>query len=110
MIIERKDVRKLVEGFKGEIFSALFFKVDGSVRDMSCRLHVKKNLSDLASVNPDDLRSSLHRKDQDEELNLLTVFDMNKITGNDVKGAYRRINIDTLVEIRHGGIVYKVKD
>ena len=108
MNIKREDVRKLVDGFGSQIFSALFFKQDGTLRDMSCRLHVKKNLSDLAFHNPSDERSSSWRKEQDEEHDLITVYDMNKVVGDNVKGAYRRINIDTLVEIRHGGIVYKI--
>ena len=108
MVIKRENVRKLVDGFGAEIFSALFFKKDGSVRTMACRLHVKKNLSDLAYSNPSDARSSNWRKDEDAEHNLITVYDMNKIVGDNVKGAYRRINIDTLVEIRHGGIVYHI--
>ena len=111
VIIKREQVRNLLKDFNGEIFGALFFKKDGSLRDMICRLHVQKDLSELGWIKPEDERSSNWRKEQDEEHELITVYDMNKIIDDKItKGAYRRINLETLVEIRHGGVVYKVVD
>ena len=45
------------------------------------------------------------RREEDERNNVLTVYDVNKITNeNDVKGAFRRINLDGLKSVRLGGV------
>ena len=70
------------------IFSAKFIKKDGTLREMVCRLGVKKHLKggELAY----DAKS----------MGYLPVFDMQK-------EEYRMININTLVEIKISGTVYK---
>lgn len=72
-----------------QIFSAKFIKKDGTLREMVCRLGVKKHLKggELAY----DAKS----------MGYLPVFDMQK-------EEYRMININTLVEIKINGVVYKV--
>lgn len=71
------------------IFSAKFIKKDGTLREMVCRLGVKKHLKggELAY----DAKS----------MGYLPVFDMQK-------EEYRMININTLVEIKINGIIYKM--
>jgi hypothetical protein len=71
-----------------QIFSVKFIKKDGSLREMVCRLGVKKHLKggELAY----DAKS----------LGYLPVFDMQKED-------YRMINTNTIVEIKINGQVYK---
>lgn len=67
---------------KGKIFGVTFIKKDGTVRNMTARLGVRKNLKGVGlSFNPD-------------ERNLIVVFDMRK-------KAYRMINLSTILSIRH---------
>jgi hypothetical protein len=79
-------IRKLAEN---QIFSAKFIKKDGTVRDMVCRLGVKKHLK--GGELGYDAKS----------MGYLPVFDMQK-------QAYRMININTLIEITINKINYKV--
>jgi hypothetical protein len=73
---------------QNQIFSVKFIKKDGSLREMVCRLGVKKHLKggELAY----DAKS----------LGYLPVFDMQKED-------YRMINTNTIVEIKINGQVYK---
>lgn len=84
MNIELKKLRDLVGS---KIFSVSFTKKDGSIREMTCRLGVKKHLKggELAYI-PDDL-------------NYIVVFDM-------IKEDYRTINVNTLKRIKFEGITY----
>ena len=67
---------------KGKIFGVTFIKKDGTVRNMTARLGVKKHLTGVGlSFNP-------------EERNLIVVFDMQK-------KAYRMVNLSTILSIRH---------
>jgi hypothetical protein len=69
---------------KGKIFGVTFIKKDGTTRNMTARLGVKKNLKGVGlSFNPD-------------ERNLIVVFDMQK-------KAYRMVNLLTIISIRHAG-------
>tara|TARA_R100000951_G_scaffold101420_1_gene92949 strand:- start:28436 stop:28693 length:258 start_codon:yes stop_codon:yes gene_type:complete len=81
-----QEIVKMVN--KGQIFSAKFVKKNGEVRDMVCRLGVKKHLKggELAF----DAKA----------MNLLPVFDMQK-------EAYRMINISTLIQLKINGQVIK---
>ena len=73
---------------KGQIFSAQFVKKNGELRNMVCRLGVVKHLKG------GELKYDAKAR------NLLCVFDMQK-------GAYRMINISTLIELKIAGQVYK---
>ena len=73
---------------KGQIFSAIFIKKNGEERKMVCRLNVTKHLKG------GELKYDAKAR------NLLCVFDMQK-------GAYRMINISTLIELKIAGQVYK---
>lgn len=74
-----------------QIFSVKFIKKDGTLREMVCRLGVKKHLKggELAY----DAKS----------MGYLPVFDMQKED-------YRMINTNTIVEIKINGVVYKVTE
>ena len=87
--ISRKDILHLLEQNKGNVFSVVFLKKDGSIRHMTCRFGVKKHLKGgELKFNP-------------IERSLLVVFDMQK-------DQHRFINLETLSQIRHGGEVYEV--
>ena len=71
---------------EGKIFSARFVKKDGAVRDMVCRLGVKKGVTGTGlAYNPYDK-------------NLVPVFDMQK-------GAFRMLNLNTIQQLKLNGEV-----
>lgn len=74
---------------KGNIFSVQFLKKDGTLRDMVCRLGVKKHLK--GGTLKFDAKSK----------GLLPVFDMQK-------QAYRMINTNTLVKAKINGVIYDI--
>lgn len=76
---------------EGSIFSCKFTKKNGEVRDMVCRLGVKKG------TNGKGLNFSPLEK------GLLPVYDM-KSQG------FRMINLDTLTELRIKGQVYRINN
>jgi len=66
----------------GKIFGVTFIKKDGTTRNMTARLGVRKNLKGVGlSFNPD-------------ERNLIVVFDMRK-------KAYRMINLSTIISMKY---------
>lgn len=80
---------KLIKSTNGSIFSVSFTKVDGSVRDMVCRLGVKKGITGKGmAYDP-------------TELDLLPVWDMSK-------HAYRMVKLDTLKAVKVDGRAYSV--
>lgn len=84
---EPKQIRALVGS---KIFSVVFEKKDGTLREMVCRLGVKKHLKGgELSYDPD-------------EKNYLVVFDMQS-------EGYRTININTLKKIKFEGVTYEVE-
>ena len=74
-----------------DIINVKFFKKDGSLRSMNCRVHVKVGLSD--NPNKRIVKDDKH----------ITVYDM-------LSRGYRKINIDTIQSIKKYGISYIVKD
>jgi hypothetical protein len=81
-------LNEIVELAGNQIFSAVFIKKNGERREMVCRLGVKKHLKGGELAYDAKAR------------NLLPVFDMQKED-------YRMININTLIELKIGGQVYK---
>jgi hypothetical protein len=75
---------------KGTIFSVMFTKKDGSVRTMNCRRGVSKGVKGVRSNSVSD-----------REHNVLTVYEM-------PQDQFRRINVETLSNIRIKGIEYNV--
>ncbi len=89
--MDTEELRKLIKTLTGDrIFGVTFVKKDKSIRDMTCKLGVKKHLK--GGELPYD----------PVEKGLLPVFDMQK-------GEYRTVNLKTLTEIRANGQVYKIK-
>ena len=84
-------VQELIElTNKGNIFSVKFVKKDGTLREMVCRLGVKKHLKG-GTLNYDA-----------KSRGLLPVFDMQK-------QAYRMINTKTLISAKINGVNYDFK-
>jgi hypothetical protein len=78
------DLQAFKKEVGGKFFSAIFVKKDGTIREINCRLGVKKHLKGgQLSYNPDDF-------------NYLVVFDLDK-------KEYRTINMDRLVMIKFNG-------
>lgn len=83
-------VQKLIElTNKGQIFSVKLVKKDGTLREMVCRLGVKKHLKG-GTLNYDA-----------KSRGLLPVFDMQK-------QAYRMINTKTLISAKINGVNYDI--
>ena len=88
--ISRKDILHLLEQNKGNVFSVVFLKKDGTIRHMTCRFGVKKHLKGgKLKFNP-------------LERSLLVVFDMQK-------ESYRMINLETISNINMKGVDYYVE-
>jgi hypothetical protein len=83
------ELRSLVG--ENSIFTVDFIKKDGTLRTMNCRLGVTRHLKG------GELGYNAKEK------NLLPVFDM-------VAGAYRMINVSTIIEIRFNKQVIKVDE
>lgn len=75
--LKQNDALNVLMQTNGKIFTALFTKKDGSIRQMNCRLGVKKDLKNIG------------HKFLPSEKGLLNVFDVQK-------RAYRFINLKTL--------------
>ena len=87
-ITEKQAVAKIF-ATGGRIFSALFTKKDGTLRDMTCRLHVSKYVNGTGrSFDPADY-------------DLIGVFDMQ----ND---GHRMINVKTLETLTISGEKFAV--
>ena len=88
---------ELIKNSDGKVFGVKFLKKDGSVREMSARLKVKKNIKGVGM------------KFAPEELGYVTAFDMNASDKRGGTGDYRLININTLRELTISGQTYRVK-
>lgn len=87
--------RSIIQAIVGtQIFAVSFTKADGSNRDMVCRLGVTKHL------NPHSKGLTDTQKLSDIENAHLRVFDVQK-------GAYRKINCNTINRIAVKGLVYE---
>lgn len=83
----KTEIQTLKEMVGAKIFSVIFQKKDGTLREMVCRLGVTKHLKGgELGYNPADF-------------NYLTVFDMQK-------QEYRTINVNTLKRIKLDGVTY----
>ena len=88
MQITTNDVPKLIRGTAGKIFTVTFIKKDGSLRKMTARIGVKKNL-----VGGTNTTAHISK--------YITVYDM-------VKYGYRNINTDTVQHLQIQGQDYFV--
>ena len=90
--INKDKAKQLIEGTKGQIFSGLFIKKDGTHRLINARTGVTKHLKQDAKPRPYD----------PIKYDLIPVFDMTK------KG-YRMLNLNTLQKLIINKIIYKIK-
>jgi hypothetical protein len=81
---------QLIYTTRGKIFSCEFYKKDGTLRHMTCRLGVKKGITGNGLA----FEPSLH--------NVLPVYDM-------TKNSYRMINVNGLSQLKINGTTYEVK-
>jgi hypothetical protein len=85
----KTEIQTLKEMVGSKIFSVVFEKKDGTLREMVCRLGVKKHLKGgWLKYSPEDF-------------NYLVVFDM---TAQD----YRTINVNTLKKFKLDGVTYEL--
>lgn len=78
--MENQLLEHIIKGTRGKFFSATFIKKDGTLRKMTARLGVKKNLTGAGlKFNP-------------SERSLVVVYEMSK-------KSYRMINLNTIQSI-----------
>jgi len=92
-----KEAKDIILSTKGKLFGVEFIKQDQSVRKMVCRLGVQKGVKGVVD-----------RKAEDEQHNLLTVFDFNADRTKDSQGGFRRINFGTLRKVKANGVEYEI--
>jgi hypothetical protein len=85
----KTEIQTLKELVGSKIFSVVFEKKDGTLREMVCRLGVKKHLKG----------GELKYKPEDK--NYLVVFDM-------AAQDYRTINVNTLRKFKLDGVTYEL--
>lgn len=90
MLITKQQAQQIIAHTKGKIFSCSFVKKDGSVRQMTARLGVKKG------VNGKGLRFDALSK------GLIPVFDV-------VADGYRMVNINTIKSLTSRGVRYNIE-
>jgi len=82
-----EDARRMVYETNGKIFTAFFYKKDGTLRKMNCRLGVKKHLQ-----GGEYLHGHGNKYPQ-----YVPVYDL-KVRG------YRTLNLDTIQSINFRGV------
>jgi len=88
----------ILQNVGNEMFYIEFIKrTTGELRKMTCRRHVKKGVTGAGRKGWDKSSSD----------GLLTVYDMNKKTA-DKRGAFRMINLDSIVRFKVKGQEYRV--
>lgn len=91
-----KAIRSMIEATNGKTFGVTFTKKDGTERNMSCRLGVKKGVKGTTPV------ATAKRKETLKDNGMMGVYEMYDFTTEEVKG-FRTINLNTLKEFRFGG-------
>lgn len=87
--IDTTKAEKLIKKTKGQVFTAVFTKKDGTVKKMNCRLGVSKGVNGNGlAYNPADY-------------DLITVWDMKAQD-------YRMINLKTLTALQIKGEFYVI--
>lgn len=85
----KTEIQTFKELVGSKIFTVEFYKKDGTLRKMNCRLGVKAHLKGGEKTwNPEDYNS-------------LTVFDMQS-------QGYRTINLNTLKSLKLDGVTYEL--
>ena len=95
--LDKEKVKAAVEAAQGKMFTVVFEKENGELRQMTCRQGVTKKLKGGEATynsNPDNIG----------------VYDLAAKDGEGEHGAYRCFNAGRVIEIRAGGEVVKAKD
>lgn len=98
--ILREQIRDIVNRSGHNIFGVTFQKADGSIRNMTARIHVRHPKH---AAQPQGI---VDRAAQDEAAGTVTVFDMNKHAPKH-RGDWRRFRIDSVIELRVKGQRYR---
>ena len=104
-----RKVRSLINSAGNKLFAVTFKKRgDGSIRKMVCRRHVHTPTYASLSIKKRDISKIM------KDNNLITVFDTNKIRYNksgriNGRGDWRCIPLDSVMRIKVGGEIYKIK-
>jgi len=91
MKLDPARVLRFISETRGKFFHVVYRKKDGSERKMTARISVSKNLKGTGL------------KFDPIQRNILPVFDLNAKDREGNKGAYRMINLDSVIEITIAG-------
>jgi hypothetical protein len=97
-ILSRSQVYDVINKNEGKIFSCVFTKKDGEIREMKCRTGVKKYLKG-GELRYDPI-----------EKGLLPVYEIKNESDEDKASSYRMVNVQTLIRLKIGGLEYRVMD
>ena len=97
MLIDTKTKRKILEkaSEKGRFFQVEFIKKDGSIRKMNCKAWVENAFT----YGKDNAKKNTCEGKE----NIYTVVDMDIENTKVTKGAFRNINLDTVVSVSAQG-------
>tara|TARA_R100000656_G_scaffold720_1_gene1207 strand:+ start:320 stop:625 length:306 start_codon:yes stop_codon:yes gene_type:complete len=89
--INRDTAKKYIYATNGKFFSAVFRKKNGEMRNMTCRLKVKKYVKGVG------------RRFKPQNMGYVGVFDIHK-------DGHRLLNLATLKRLKIKGIKYQITD
>jgi len=88
-----------VAAAKGAFFSVTFVKADNTIREMTCKKWTEKAFTNGSANAGVNTCAGIE--------NLYTVVDVVAENKKGTKGAFRNINLDTLLEVKYSGRVVK---
>lgn len=103
-VIDRRRALEIIKSQGSSLFSVQFTKKDGSIRDMTCRLHCE--------LRAQEANKTGKRRGPNQDENMVTVFDAQKENPDPTmaRGQFRTINVKTLISLHAGGVQYSVQD
>ena len=100
--INKETAKQHIYKTNGKFFSAVFIKKNGDKRFIHCMTKSKKGVKGVGlKYNPDAVNNVIVK-------DLVISRELYK-QGLDPGGAFRTINVDTLIELNAGGVKYKVE-
>lgn len=101
-VATRKEAIEMMKNTNGRLFSVKFTKKDDSLRAMTCRLGVTKNVNGNG-------RKGWKEGNTEDSYGLLSVFDINVLNEEKQRvGGHRFVNLDTLKEVKVNGTIYNI--
>ena len=98
--ITHRQALQMIRLHGGTIFGVKYFKKDGELRTMACKLH--------ASKRAEAANKTGRKQGPNKDPFMVKVLDMNAKDRDGNPGAFRTINVATLIELKIGQTEFKV--